>query len=65
MVVANVAVLLIRARGQLSGRRAAASVVGRFLPAAAAGNGVDGCFIVRIDGGDGVATGCGARSRES
>jgi hypothetical protein len=65
MVVANVAVLLIRARGRLSGRRAAASVVGRFFPAAAAGNGVDGCFIVRIDGSDGVATGRGARSRES
>jgi hypothetical protein len=61
VVVANVPVLLIRARG----RRAVASVVGRDLPAAAAGNGVDGCFIVRIDGGDGVATDRGARSRES
>ena len=63
VVVANVAVLLIRARGRRAGRRAAASVVGLFLPAAAAGNGVDGFFIVRIDGGDGVATGRGARSR--
>jgi hypothetical protein len=39
------------------GRQAALSapVVGRVLPAAAAGNDVDGCFVVRIDGGDGVA----------
>jgi hypothetical protein len=51
VVVANVPVLLIRARG----RRAVASVVGRDLPAAAAGNGVDGCFIARIDGGGCVA----------
>ncbi len=52
--------------------------MGRVLPAAAAGNGVDGCVIVRIDGGDGVTpparvqlvcetrcSGRGARSRES
>ena len=39
----------------LVGRRAAASVVRRVLLAAAAGNGVDGCFVVCIDGGDGVA----------
>jgi hypothetical protein len=60
VVVANVAVLLMRAGGllaaaPLAGRQAAASVVGRVLPAAAAGNGIDGCFIVCIDGGDGVA----------
>ncbi len=65
VVVANVAVLLIRARGRRAVRRAAVSVMGRVLPAAAAGNGVDGCFIVRIDGGDGVAMGRGTRSRES
>ncbi len=57
MVVANVVVLLIRARsllpaGPLAGRRAAASVVGRVLPAVAAGNGVDWRI---ADGGDGVA----------
>jgi hypothetical protein len=57
VVVANVAVLLIRTGGllaavPLAGRRAAGSVVGGVLPAAAAGNCVDGCFIVRIDGGD-------------
>jgi hypothetical protein len=57
MVVANVAVLQLRAGGPLAaaplaGRRATASVVGRVLSAAAAGDGVDGCF---IDGGDGVA----------
>jgi hypothetical protein len=63
LLSSSVAVLLIRARGRLLGWRAAASVVERLLPAAAAGNGVDGCFIVRIDGGDGVATGRGARSR--
>ena len=64
LLSSSVAVLLIRARGRLSGWRAAASVVERLLPAAAAGNGVDGCFIVRIDGGDGVAP-SGPRSRES
>ncbi len=65
LLSSSVAVLLIRARGRLSGWRAAASVVEQLLPAAAAGNGVDGCFIVRIDGGDGVAMGRGSRSRES
>ncbi len=51
MVVADVAVVFVRARGllaaaPLAGRRAAASVLRRVLSAAAA---------VRIDGGDGVA----------
>ncbi len=60
MVVADVAVVFVRARGlpaaaPLAGWRAAAPVVGRVLPAVVAGNGVDGCFVVRIDGGDGVA----------
>ncbi len=64
VVVANVAVLLNLARGRRAGRRAVASVVGWILLVAAAGNGVDGCFIVRIDGGDGVAP-PGPRSRES
>ena len=57
MVVADVAVVLVRAGGltaaaPLAGRRAAAAVVRRALPAAAAGNRVDR----RVgDGGDGVA----------
>ena len=55
LLSSSVAVLLIRARGRLLGWRAAASVVERLLPAAAAGNGVDGCFIARIDGGGCVA----------
>ncbi len=78
VVVANVAVLLIRARGRRAARRVAASDMGQVLPAAATGNGIDGRFIVRIDGGDCVApparvllvcetrcSGLGARSRES
>jgi hypothetical protein len=62
VVVADVAVVFVWARGlpaaaPRAGRRAtlAAPVVGRGLPAAAARNGVDGCFVVRVDGGDGVA----------
>jgi hypothetical protein len=60
VVVADAAVVFARARGlpaaaPQAGRRAAAPVVGQVLPAAAAGNGVDGCFVVRIDGGDSVA----------
>ncbi len=62
LVVADVAVVFVRARGLLAaaprvGQRAtlAAPLVGRGLPAAAARNGVDGCFVIRVDGGDGVA----------
>ncbi len=56
MVVADVAVILVRPGGltaaaPLAGRRAAAAVVRRALPAAAAGN----CVDWRVsDGGDGV-----------
>ena len=52
MVVANVAVLLIRARRRRAGRRAAASVVRPALSAGTAGNSIDWRI---IDGGDGVA----------
>ena len=62
MVVADVAVVFVQAWGlpaaaPLAGRQAAlaAPVEGRVFPAAAARNGVDGCFLVRSDGGDGVA----------
>ncbi len=48
VVVAIVAVLLIRARGRRAGRRAAASVVVRVLPAAAAGNGNLECHVGHV-----------------
>ncbi len=62
MVVTDVAVVFVRARGlptaaPRAGRRAAfpPPVGGRGLPAVAAGDSVDGCFVVRVDGGNGVA----------
>jgi hypothetical protein len=62
VVVADVAVVFVRARGLPAaapwvGQLAALAtpVVARGLPAAAAGNYVDGFFVVRVDGGDGVA----------
>ncbi len=62
VVGTEVAVIFVRARGlptaaPRAGRQAAfpPPVVGRGLPAAAAGDGVDGCLVVRVDGGDGVA----------
>jgi hypothetical protein len=55
--VADVTVLLVRTRGPpvaapLAARRVALQlpVVGRELPAAAAGDGFDGRLVVRVDG---------------
>jgi hypothetical protein len=60
--VANVAVLLVRSRGlsvpaPLAARQGALPpwVVGRELPAAAAGDGFDGYLVFFVDGGDCVA----------